>query len=120
MAEEYLQNFAGDRFHVESAGLEPGRINPLVVEVMKEEGMDLSKKQTNSVFKYYEEGRRYDYVVTVCSKEAEERCPFSSERRSQSEAVGSQKNPQPDQTAGSPIHRGHREAMARGWRSVVI
>jgi arsenate reductase len=60
----------------ESAGLEPGRINPLVVEVMNEEGIDLSDKSTNSVYDYYREGRSYDYVITVCSKDAAERCPI--------------------------------------------
>jgi arsenate reductase len=75
MAEEYLRKFAGDRFEVESAGLEPGTINPLVVGVLKEEGIDISGKKTNSVFEFYQEGRRYHYVITVCSKEASERCP---------------------------------------------
>jgi arsenate reductase len=75
MAEEYLRKFAGDRFEAESAGLEPGQINPLVTEVMREEGVELAGKQTHSVFQYYKEGRRYHYVIAVCSKEAEERCP---------------------------------------------
>jgi arsenate reductase len=75
MAEAYLKRFGGDRFEVESAGLEPGTINPLVVEVMKEEGIDLTGKETNSVFEFFKEGRLYSYVITVCSKEAEERCP---------------------------------------------
>jgi arsenate reductase len=76
MAEVYLQRYAGDRFEVESAGLEPGTINQVVVEVMKEEGIDLSDKTTNSVSDYYSEGRAYDYVITVCSKDAAERCPI--------------------------------------------
>lgn len=74
MAEEYLRKLASDRFEVESAGLEPGTINPLVVEVLKEEGIDITGKKTNSVFEFYKEGRRYHYVITVCSKEASERC----------------------------------------------
>ena len=76
MAEAYLRKYGGKRFAVESAGLEPGVINPLVVEVMKEEGIDLSDKGTNSVYDYYREGRGYDYVITVCSKDAAERCPI--------------------------------------------
>jgi arsenate reductase len=75
MAEAYLKRFGADRFEVESAGLEPGTINPLVVEVMKEEGIDLTGKKTNSVLQFFKEGRLYSYVITVCSKEAEERCP---------------------------------------------
>jgi arsenate reductase len=76
MAEAYLHALAPERFEAESAGLEPGVINPLVVQVMAEEGIDLSGKKTNGVFEFYRQGRRYDYVVAVCSKEAEERCPF--------------------------------------------
>jgi arsenate reductase len=76
MAEEFLRREAGDRFEVESAGLEPGVINPLVAEVMREEGVDLSGKQTHGVFEFYKEGRRYNWVIAVCSREAEERCPI--------------------------------------------
>ena len=76
MAEAYLRRYGEKRFVVESAGLEPGTINPLVVEVMKEEGIDLSGRQTNSVHDFHEQGRRYDYVITVCSKDAAERCPI--------------------------------------------
>ncbi len=75
MAEAYLRKYGEKRFIVESAGLEPGAINPLVMEVMIEEGIDLSDKQTNSVYDFYREGRSYDYVITVCSKDAAERCP---------------------------------------------
>jgi arsenate reductase len=84
MAEAYLRKYGESRFVAESAGLEPGTINPLVVEVMKEEGIDLSGNQTNSVYEFYKEGRSYDYVITVCSKDAAERCPiFPGEGRRQ-------------------------------------
>jgi arsenate reductase len=76
MAEALLRKLAGDRFQVESAGLEPGMINPLVVEVMLEEGIDLSGKKTQSVFALKKAGRRFETVITVCGGEAEERCPF--------------------------------------------
>jgi arsenate reductase len=75
MAEEYLRKFAGQRFEVESAGLEPGVISPMVAAVLKEEGIDIAGKKTNSVFDFLKEGRWYHYVITVCSKEAAERCP---------------------------------------------
>lgn len=76
MAEALLRKLAGDRFQVESAGLEPGQINPLVVEVMLEEGIDLSGKKTQSVFALKKAGRRFETVITVCGGEAEERCPL--------------------------------------------
>ncbi len=76
MAEEYLRKFGGDRFFAESAGLEPGGLNPAVVEVLKEDGIDISGKKTQGVFDLYKQGKTYRYVVTVCSREAEERCPI--------------------------------------------
>ena len=76
MGEEYIRKYGGDIFEVESAGLEPGELNPLVVEVLKEEGIDLTGKKTQSAFDLYKAGKSYDYVITVCSKEAQERCPI--------------------------------------------
>ena len=75
MAEAFLNNLAGDRFEAESAGLEPGKLNPIVVDSMKEIGIDISKNKTKDVFEFYKQGKRYDYVITVCDKEAAERCP---------------------------------------------
>jgi arsenate reductase len=75
MAEAFLNSLAGDRFFAESAGLEPGKLNPAVAEVMKEEGIDLAGKKTNSAFEFFKEGRTYDYVVTVCDEASGERCP---------------------------------------------
>jgi len=76
MAEEYIRLYGSERFDVESAGLEPGELNPLVVEALKEEGIDISGKATQDVFDLYKQGRDYYHVITVCSKEAGERCPI--------------------------------------------
>lgn len=75
MAEAYLRHFAGDIFETESAGLTPGTLNPYVMRVMEEDGFDISHKVPQSVFDLYRNGRSYSYVVTVCSREAEEGCP---------------------------------------------
>lgn len=75
MAEAYLRKFDADRFQAESAGLEPGALNPFVVRALAEEGIDIAGKPTRDVFGIYKEGRSFDCVVTVCSKEAAERCP---------------------------------------------
>ena len=75
MAEAFLNDIAGDRIHVESAGLEPKPVNPLVVEVMQEIGYDLSKARSDSVFEFFKEGRLYDYVITVCDETAAGQCP---------------------------------------------
>ncbi len=57
MAEAYLKALGGSDFQVESAGFEPTTINPLVVEVMREEGFDLGAKGTQSVFDLFKQGR---------------------------------------------------------------
>ena len=76
MAEALVNHLAGDRFEAESAGLEPGTLNPLAVEAMKETNIDISKKQTRSVFDLYKTGRMFSYVITVCDEAAAERCPI--------------------------------------------
>jgi arsenate reductase (thioredoxin) len=75
MAEAFLKKYGGDSFEVESAGIEPGKLNPTVVEVMKEVGIDLTGKPTQAVFDLFQQGRLYNAVITVCDKEAAERCP---------------------------------------------
>jgi arsenate reductase len=76
IAEAYLRKFGGDRFHVESAGYEPAEhVNPLVVEVMKEEGIDLSDKKPQSVFELFKQGQLFEHVITVCS-DSEGECPI--------------------------------------------
>ncbi|MFH1138642.1 MAG: arsenate reductase ArsC [Pseudomonadota bacterium] len=76
MFEEFLRQYGGDDFQVESAGLEPTRVNPLVVEVMKEEGVDLSEKKTQGVFEIFKSGRLFNYVITVCDETAAAKCPI--------------------------------------------
>ena len=76
MAEEYLRSIAGDHFEVESAGLDPGEINPYVIEVLKEEGINISSKKTQGVMDLYRAGKVYHYVITVCDRETEEQCPI--------------------------------------------
>ncbi len=76
MAEAYLRRLGGEYFQPESAGLEPGKLNPFVVRALQEDGIDISGKTTQSVFDLYKSGRTFRYVITVCSKEAADRCPL--------------------------------------------
>lgn len=76
MAEAFLNALGSDRFLAESAGLEPGKLNPLVVEAMKEIGIDISHKKTQSTEDCLKRGTLYDYVVTVCDETSAEACPF--------------------------------------------
>ncbi len=75
MAEEILRKLAGERFEVESAGIEPGKLNPVVVEALKEIGIDISGKATRAVFDCIKSGKLYNYVITVCDETSAERCP---------------------------------------------
>lgn len=75
MAEAFLKQYAPEKFDVMSAGLEPGRLNPVVIEIMKEKGIDISSNKTKSVFDLYRDNFTFDYVITVCQSEAAERCP---------------------------------------------
>ncbi len=76
MAEAYMKQLGGDKYEVESAGLEAGKLNLYAVEVMNEDGIDISKNETNDVFEYYKEGRLYEYVITVCDEASAAACPI--------------------------------------------
>jgi len=75
MAEELLKKHGGERFEAESAGIEPGKLNPVVMKVLKEEGINIEGKVAQSVAELHAEGRVYDYVITVCDEGNAERCP---------------------------------------------
>jgi arsenate reductase (thioredoxin) len=75
MAEAYLNKFGGERFAAESAGIEPGVINPMAVEAMRQDGIDISGNKTKNVFEFFNEGRNFDYVITVCDVKSAEFCP---------------------------------------------
>jgi len=75
MAETFIRELGDGRFQVESAGLEPTEINPLVVAAMREIGHDLSQKGTQSVFDLFRAGRLFDYVIAVCDAASDQRCP---------------------------------------------
>lgn len=76
MAEAWLNHLCGDSFAAESAGLEPGTLNPLVVEAMRESGIDISKKKTQAVFDVFKSGKLFSHVITVCDETSAERCPI--------------------------------------------
>jgi arsenate reductase len=75
MAAAFLKQIAGDRFEVESAGLEPGKLNPLAVAAMWDAGIDISDRSTTSVFDLLKVGRRFDHVISVCDPASAERYP---------------------------------------------
>ena len=76
MAEALLNRMGGDLFEAESAGIEPGTVNPLAVESLKEIGINIMGRKTQSVFDLFKSGEMYGYVVTVCDESGAERCPI--------------------------------------------
>jgi arsenate reductase len=76
MAEAWLNHLCGDFFSAESAGLEPGTLNPFVVRAMHEVGIDISKKETRAVFDVFKAGKLFSHVITVCDETSAERCPI--------------------------------------------
>jgi arsenate reductase (thioredoxin) len=76
MAEAFLNEICGDFFEAHSAGLEPGKLNPIVIEAMQEIGIDISDNQTKAVFDYIKSGRAFACVITVCDEASAERCPI--------------------------------------------
>lgn len=81
MAEGFLRDLGGDRFEVASAGTEARGLNPLAVQAMAEEGIDISLQESKTLDRYTSEP--FDLVITVCD-EANEACPYfpnAKERR---------------------------------------
>ena len=76
MAEAWLNQICGQFFEAQSAGLEPDTLNPLAVEVMREVGIDISKKKTRAVFDVFKSGQLFGYVITVCDETSAQKCPI--------------------------------------------
>jgi arsenate reductase (thioredoxin) len=74
MAEGYLRQLAGDRFTVHSARLSPKvRVHPLAVEVMAEDGVDISAQRPKDLGQFL--GKLpVAHLIIVCSN-ADESCP---------------------------------------------
>ncbi|MFF2089225.1 arsenate reductase (thioredoxin) [Paenibacillus sp. NPDC058174] len=72
MADGFLKKLGGERFAVESAGLEAHGLNPRAVQVMQEAGVDISSHASNVIDPAIL--NRADYVITLCGH-ADEHCP---------------------------------------------
>jgi len=76
MAEAFINDICGGEFEAESAGLEPGTLNSIVVQAMQEIGIDISGNKTKSVFDMFKSGKLFNYAITVCDETSAERCPI--------------------------------------------
>ncbi|MFH1135228.1 MAG: arsenate reductase ArsC [Pseudomonadota bacterium] len=70
MFEGFLRKYGAMDFIGESAGLEPARVEPLAVEVMREDGVDLEDRKGRGILEVLNWGLLYDYVITVCDRAA--------------------------------------------------
>ena len=75
MAEGLLRHQASDRFQGHSAGIEPSRVRPEAIEVMREIGIDISGHRSKSIDEFT--AQEFDYVITVCDN-ARQSCPVFS------------------------------------------
>src|ERR1700738_2991311 len=76
MAAALLNKRCGEFFEAQSAGLEPGTLNPLAVEALREIGIDISRNKTQAVFDVFKSGELFAYVITVCSEAEAQGCPI--------------------------------------------
>ena len=56
-----------------SAGVETHGVNPKAIQVMAEDGIDITSNTSNNVNEYTDV--EFDWIITVCDN-AKERCPW--------------------------------------------
>jgi protein-tyrosine-phosphatase len=73
MAEALAKHFFGKSVYVQSAGVKKGEVDPFVIAVMDEAGVDLAKHKPKTVHELEEwEGLNFDLIVSL-SPEAHHR-----------------------------------------------
>jgi protein-tyrosine-phosphatase len=72
IAQALLEQAGGGRVEVVSAGSRPKPLHPVAVRVMRGYGIDLAGRCSKSVTEF--QGRRFDYVITLCDR-VREVCP---------------------------------------------
>ena len=72
MAEGWARQLKGDRIEAFSAGIETHGLNPNMVKVMDEAGVDVTEQKSENIRDFAD--TQLDVVVTVCGH-AHETCP---------------------------------------------
>jgi arsenate reductase len=74
MAEGFARKYFGDKYDVQSAGIEAHGVNPNAIKAMKEVGIDISGQQSSTI----DTGllNKADYVITLCG-DANDKCPMT-------------------------------------------
>nr|WP_245704433.1 arsenate reductase ArsC [Daejeonella rubra] len=73
IAEGYLRHFSGNRAKIYSAGIETHGVNAKAIQVMMQDGIDISKHTSNNLDEYRDID--FDMIITVCDH-AKENCPY--------------------------------------------
>jgi protein-tyrosine-phosphatase len=72
MAEALAGELSGGTVHAVSAGSHPKPLHPNAVRVMRERGIDISRRHTKHLSEFADE--RFDYVISLCDR-VREVCP---------------------------------------------
>ncbi len=73
MAEGLVNAFFKDRFEAYSGGTKPSAVNPRAVKALAELDIDISKNKAKNLKQF--QGKKFDYIVTLCWS-AKEECPY--------------------------------------------
>ena len=73
MAHGYLNFYCKEKANIYSAGIEIHGLNSMAVEVMMDDGIDISMYTSNNLEEY--KSINFDIIITVCDH-AKENCPF--------------------------------------------
>ena len=73
MAEALVRKYAGERFNVYSAGLQPDQVHPIVEPVMNEIGVDIRGQYSKDVGVYL--GRMTVHHLIIVCDQVEKNCP---------------------------------------------
>jgi arsenate reductase len=76
MAASFLQQYGKGLFNAESAGLGKAELNPYVVQVMEEEGINIKHNQTRDIFDLFKKGKHYQAVISLSDSTISEQSPI--------------------------------------------
>jgi len=79
MTEGYLKHFAKGRANIFSTGIEAHGVNPKAIQVMQEDGIDISNHTSKTIDELLNSPpireKEFDFIITVCDH-AKENCPY--------------------------------------------
>ena len=70
-----LNERAPELFSATSAGLEPGEKSDFATQLLAELDIDISTVQPQSVFDLHQQGKRYDFLITIGDEKTLRQCP---------------------------------------------